>query len=370
MVLSDLGCEIIHIESPVRPDPARINPPMAGKVTMAASTLQRGKRCLNLNLKVPGAAEVIYALVREYDVVIEQFRPGVMDRLGVGYEKLAKINPAVIYCSITGYGHTGPYKMRAGHDNNYLSIAGVSSACGRAGVPPVPHAIQIADIVGGGLNAVISIITAIYHREKTGEGQFLDVAMTDGCWGLTAYLAIPYLGEGRIPGQETEFLSGGMPYDYYKTKDGRFLSVGSIEPQFWASFCQGIGRENLIKGSILCLGNDPKKVKQEIAEIIVTRTLDEWVEIFKERDACVEPVLNLEEATRHPQNIDRGMVVEVEGPDGTKVRQIGSPYKFSKTKVEIGHGGHSQGQDNEEILQSLDLPDGLLDKLREQKAFG
>ena len=146
--------------------------------------------------------------------------------------------------------------------------------------------------------------------------------------------------------------------------------MGSIEPQFWTSFCQAIGREDLIKGSILCFGGDPKQVKQEIAEIIATRTLDEWVEIFKARDACVEPVLNIEEAAMHPQNIDREMVVEVEGPDGIKVRQIGSPYKFSRTKVEIGHGGHSQGQDNEEILESLDLPDGLLDKLREQKAFG
>ncbi len=370
MILSDLGCEMIHIESPARPDPTRLMPPFAGKVSAASSTLQRGKRCLNLNLKVPRSAEVIHELVKEWDVVIEQFRPGVMDRLGVGYDKLREINPRLIYCSITGYGQTGPYKMRAGHDANYLSISGVNSVCGREGEPPVPHALQIADLVGGGCNAVISILAALVHREKTGQGQFLDVAMTDGCWGLSSYLAIPYLADGRIPGQETEFLSGASPYDYYKTKDDRFLSVGSIEPQFWAALCQAIDRKDLERGGIMCMGSDMKAVKKQLAEIIEQKTQAEWIEIFKDIDACVEPVLNMEEAVAHPHNIAREMVVELEGPDGTRGKQIGSPFKFSESKVEFRGAGALQGQHNDEILESLNLDPELLEGLKKQKAFG
>lgn len=246
MMLADMGADIIKIESPNREDFMKHLHPMNGEVSATFAHLHRSKRSLALDLKQEEAKEVVYELIKEYDILIEQFRPGVMDRLGVGYKKLKKINPKLIFCSITGYGQTGPLKDRAGHDNNYLSIAGVSSYSSRLNQAPVPAGIQIADLAGGSMPAVIGILAAVYHRQQTGEGQYIDISITDAVFSLNAIYGSSYLGGGVVPESESMLLNGGSFYDYYETKDHRFLSIGSLEPKFQARLCELIGDRQLI----------------------------------------------------------------------------------------------------------------------------
>jgi alpha-methylacyl-CoA racemase len=237
MMLADMGADVIKVESPDRVDLAKHLEPMDGEISALFGQLQRSKRSLALDLKQAEAREVVYQLVQEYDIVVEQFRPGVMDRLGIGYEKLKKINPKVIYCSITGYGQTGPLRDRAGHDINYLALAGAAGYSSRKNQAPVPAGIQVADLAGGSMPAVIGLLAAVYHLENTGEGQYIDLSITDAVFSLNAMYGSGYLVGGIEPEPESQMLNGGSFYDYYETLDQRYLSVGSLEPQFQGRLC-------------------------------------------------------------------------------------------------------------------------------------
>ncbi|ERP91592.1 carnitine dehydratase [Marinobacter sp. ES-1] len=328
MMLADMGAEVLRVEAPDRVDLAKVMPPFDGKFSTTFSYLSRGKQTLQLNLKQPESVEKIKELVKDYDIVVEQFRPGVMDRLGVGYETLKAINPKLIYCAITGYGQTGPHKDRAGHDINYLAISGVASHCGRADSGPPPMGIQIADVAGGSHHAVMGILAAVIQRQQTGQGAFIDISMTDAAFALNAMAGAAALAGGVEQKPEGGMLNGGTFYDYYQTSDGRWLSVGSLEPQFSARLCDALGLSEMKSQALSQKPDDQKQLKAAIQEKVKEKTLAEWQEIFAGQDACVEPVLTISEAAEHPQLKVRGMVIEVDRGDGEMQRQSGNPIKF------------------------------------------
>lgn len=339
MMLADMGAEVLRVEAPDRLDLTRVMPPHDGGVSTAHAYLNRGKRTLVLDLKKQGSADTVKQLVADYDIVVEQFRPGVMGRLGIGYDELKAINPRLIYCAITGYGQTGPYKDRAGHDINYLALAGVSSHCGRKTGGPPPLGIQVADVAGGSHHAVMGILAAVVHRQQTGEGQYIDISMTDAAFALNAMAGAACLAGGLEPEPESSLLNGGSFYDYYQTRDQRWLSVGSLEPQFSARLCDTLGLPEMKSHA---LSQDPQhqqEMKAALKKAIGGKTLAEWQDIFARQDACVEPVLTLSEAAEHPQLKARNMVIEVARKDGSHQRQIGHPIKFSATPCESRHTG-------------------------------
>ena len=328
MMLADMGAEVLRIEAPDRVDLAKVMPPFDGKFSTTFSYLGRGKQTLQLNLKQPESVERVKQLVQDYDIVVEQFRPGVMDRLGIGYEVLKAINPKLIYCAITGYGQTGPYKDRAGHDINYLAISGVASHCGRADSGPPPMGIQIADVAGGSHHAVMGILAAVIKRQETGEGAFIDISMTDAAFALNAMAGAAALAGGQPQKPESGMLNGGTFYDYYQTRDGRWLSVGSLEPQFSSRLCDTLELGELKSYALSQKPEHQQELKAAIKQKIAERSLAEWREVFADVDACVEPVLTIEEAAEHPQLKARGMIVDRDRGDGRSQNQLGRPILF------------------------------------------
>ncbi len=371
MILADLGADVIRIESPSRPDMVRILPPQVDGVSAAHAFLNRSKRSLALDLKKPSAVETVKELVKEYDIIIEQFRPGVMKRLGVDYETLREVNPGLIYCSITGYGQTGPYKDRAGHDLNYLSIAGITSYNGRKSTGPAPINVQVADVAGGSYHAVMGILAAVIHRHQTGEGQYLDISMTDAAFSMHALTAPPALVGDMQPELESTQLNGGTFYDCYETADGRYISVGGLEPQFFAQFCSALGHPEWAGKGLALNPEIQKPLKADIAAVMKTKTFEQWKEIFAELDSCSEPVLTFQEACDHPQIKARGMLVEVpvaESGQNTQP-QLASPFKFSATPPEYKHTGVKLGAHTDEILRQAGLTDEQIAQLRQQGAI-
>ncbi|MFQ5612451.1 MAG: CaiB/BaiF CoA transferase family protein [Anaerolineae bacterium] len=370
MMLADLGAEVLRVEAPHRPDMIRLSPPFDGDTSAWHALLNRSKRSIALDLKRPGAVEVVRRLVQTYDIVLEQFRPGVMDRLGVGYEALRAANPALIYCAITGYGQDGPYRDRAGHDINYLSLAGVMSHTGRRETGPIPLGVQVADVGGGSFGAVVGVLAAVVHRQNTGEGQFVDISMFDASLAWNALAASEFLVGGQNPGWEQGWLNGGGFYDFYRTRDGRYLSVGSLEPKFWQGFCRAIGRPDLIERGYERDLDVQRALKAEVQATIAGRSLAEWLEVFAAVDVCVEPVLTVEEMLDHPQTRARGMVVDVSRPDGTAQRQIGSPYKFSRSQPDYKHIGAAVGAHTDEALGEVGYSSEEIEALRAAGVFG
>lgn len=364
MVLADLGAEVLRVESPTRPDMVRLLPPQEDGVSACHAYLNRSKRCIAIDLKRPDGVELVKELVKQYDIVVEQFRPGVMDRLGVGYEALKQINPRLIYCAITGYGQTGPYKDRAGHDLNYLAIAGVLAYNGRKASGPAPIAVQVADVAGGSFHAVMGILAAVIHRSVSGEGQMVDISMTDAAFSLHALTAPPALVGGIQPELESTQLNGGSFYDCYPTADGRWLSVAGLEPQFFAALCQAIGRPELACMGIIMEPDTVAHLKSELRGEFARKTYRQWCEIFAQIDSCTEPVLSFAEACDHPQIRARNMLVDVPRPAGGTQRQLASPLRFSVTPPSYRRTGAELGQDTDEVLRSLDYSEEAIAGLR------
>ncbi|WP_375738947.1 CaiB/BaiF CoA transferase family protein [Pseudomonas boanensis] len=353
LLLADMGAEVLRVESPSRMDLVRVLPPHDGGTSTSHAYLNRNKRSIALDLKRPEAVEVVKQLVREYDIVLEQFRPGVMDKLGIGYEALKAVNPRLIYVSITGYGQTGPYRDRAGHDINYLAISGIASYTGRRDSGPLPLGVQLADIAGGSLHGVMGLLAAVIQRQATGEGQQVDVSMTDCAFSLHAMAGAGYLGAGVEPGMESQVLNGGSFYDYYRTRDGRWISVGSLEPQFMQSFCAAIGRPELTARGLSPKPEDQRELKRAIEVEFEKRDFAEWCEIFATLDACVEPMLPLSEAVEHPQIKARGLVVDVPREGLPAQKQIACPIKFSSGLPEPRHAGGVVGSHTAQVLAEL-----------------
>ncbi len=376
MLLGDLGADVLLVEAPpealpggVRPrqvdDPeAAVRTGMQADRAAAYNALGRNKRSIVLNLRHDEARRIFYRLAETADVVLEGFRPGVVKRLGVDYETISGVNPRIVYCSLSGYGQDGPYAGMVGHDINYISIAG---ALGMIGWPDGPPAIPlniIADFAAGGLHAAYAILAALLARDKTGRGQYVDIAMSDGVIYLLALFVTQYLSTGEVPRRGGTPLNGGVPfYNVYQTKDSRWISVGSLEPHFFANLCRAMGREDFIP-----LQNDAARRGEVFAyfrEQFATKTRDEWFQILRETDICAAPVYGLDEALADPHNRHRGMVMEIEHPTLGKVRQVGIGTKLSDTPGAVRSLAPRPGQHTEQVLAELGYDGGRITALKE-----
>lgn len=370
LMLADMGAEVLRIESPTRMDLLRILPPLDQGTSASHAYLNRNKRSLALDLKQAEALEIVRALVKEYDIVLEQFRPGVMERLGLGYEALKAINPRLIYVSITGYGQTGPYKDRAGHDINYLALAGIASYTGRQDSGPLPLGVQLADVGAGSLHAVVGLLAAVVARQHSGVGQYLDVSMTDCSFSLNAMAGAGYLACGVEPEWENHVLNGGSFYDYYRSRDGRWMSVGSLEPAFMQQLCAALGRPELPAQGLSPKPEQQKALKQALQVEFEKRSFDELCALFAEVDACVEPVLSLSEAVEHPQLKARELISQVPRGDGSTQAQLACPLKFSDGLPAPRHIGAAVGAHTDEVLAELGFGTQRIADLRQAKIVG
>lgn len=364
LLLADMGAEVLRVESPSRMDLVRVVPPHDGGVSASHAYLNRNKRSIALDLKQAEAVALVKQLVLEHDIVLEQFRPGVMDKLGVGYAALKAINPRLIYVSITGYGQTGPYKDRAGHDINYLALAGIASYTGRRDSGPLPLGIQAADIAGGSLHGVIGLLAAVIQRQATGLGQQVDISMTDCAFSLHGMAGAGFLAAGVEPQMENQALNGGSFYDYYRSRDGRWFSVGSLEPQFMQQFCAAIGRPELASRGLSAKPEDQRALKREIEIEFEKRDFAEWSQLFAELDACVEPMLKLSEAVEHPQLKARQLVTAVPRGDKAPQQQIACPIKFSDGLPTPRHIGAALGEHTDQVLAELGISAERIAELR------
>lgn len=367
MMLADLGAEVIKIEEPGTGDYFRSFPPKVKKESALFMAVNRNKKSLTLNLKRVRGKEIFFKLVKGADVVIEGFRPGVMDKLGIGYRDLKRKNPEIILCSISGYGQDGPYVKKAGHDINYLSVAGILGFTGSKDGKPVIPGIQIADLGGGAMLAALSILAAIIARARIGKGQHLDISLTDGILAWLSIHAGKYFADGINPEFSNELLSGKFAcYNIYQTKDGRHISLGALEPKFWSAFCKAIGKDDLIKKQF-DLGENRVKLIDEIQEIFLEHTKDEWVELLKDVDCCFEPINNFDEVFTHPQIIHCKMVNEIKHPTEGKIRLLNFPGKLSETPAEIRSAPPLLGEHTAEILKELKIPEEEIANLAKEK---
>ena len=300
MLLADMGADVVKVEEPGTGDYMRWTPPLVDGQSALFNALNRNKRSVTLNLKTGEGRELLLKLVDGAAVLVEGNRPGVMDRLGVGWDVLRARNPKLVMCSITGYGQDGPFAGRAGHDINYTATAGVLGLNGEAGGPPVPLSVQVADIGGGGLQPAVSILGALLEVERGADGRWLDVSMTDGALSWLA-LAFAQAGGGEEVRRGAQRLSGRYAcYRVYACKGGGYYSVGALEPKFWAALCSALGKPELVELQFV-EGDAQARAHRELEEVFAKRTRDEWGPVLAPLDACCEPVLDLDEVASHPQ---------------------------------------------------------------------
>ena len=325
MILADMGADVVKVEDPRVGDYLRAFPPAKSGIGGRFLAVNRGKRSLALDLKQPAARDALLAMVEKADVVVESFRPGVMDKLGVGYATLAARNPKVIVCSISGYGQTGPYVHRAGHDLDYIGLAGVLAMTGPAGGAPQMPGVQIADLAGGALWGATAILGALVGRERSGRGAHLDISMTEGALALLA-AELGNLDCGAHPTRGVETLNGGLAcYGVYRTKDDRYLAVGALEPKFWIALNQAIGRAPNV-AELVGKPAEQAATRGELQAIFATKTAAEWNAHFAAHDCCVEVVLELDELADHPLHRAREVFFQIEGGAGVgSIAQIRTP---------------------------------------------
>lgn len=324
LVLADLGADVVKVESAKGGDYMRWIPPLDGRLSYSFKALNTGKRSVALDLKTPQGVAIARRMVAEADILLESFRPGVMDRLGLGYDVVAEINPRLIYCAITGYGQSGPCRDRAGHDLNFQALSGVLGLAGPSGAKPALPAAQLADLGGGALFSLTGVLAALYQRERTGKGTFVDISMTDGCLAFLQMALAAHLGGAKpMPERGTDTLTGGAAcYDIYETKDGGFMAFCALEPKFWLAFCQAVDRLDLVPRHF---GNahQIEATRVDLQTLFRTRTRDEWVDLLAEHDTCCEPVLAPDEVAQHPLHVARRNVIT----DANGMRMIRMPLR-------------------------------------------
>lgn len=365
LMLADMGADVVKLEEPGKGDYIRWSPPMAGEFSASHIALNRNKRSITVNLKSDGGREVLLRLARDADVLVESFRPGVMERLGVGYGVLRERNPRLVYAAISGYGQDGPRSLEAGHDQNYMAYAGALGIMGEEGRRPTIPGLQIGDLAGGGLNAVIAVLAALHRRERTGRGDFCDVSMMDGIVSWLSIHAGAFNATKTDPERERMPLSGLYPcYRVYPAADG-WLSVGALEPQFWSALTEAIDRPDL-GGDAFAGGARRDEVIAELSDLFSTRTRNEWMETFAGRDVCVAPVNGFAEALADEQIRHRDMAFEVELPDGAEWTHVGDPIRLT------GAPGDPRrlpppglGEHTDEVLGAVGFGDEEIARLRQ-----
>jgi crotonobetainyl-CoA:carnitine CoA-transferase CaiB-like acyl-CoA transferase len=353
MILADHGARVISVEDKrFQADNLFLN------------TIYRNKEHVSLNLKAPEGLEIFFALLERADVLLEGFRPGVVERLGVDYQSVRQKKPDIIYCSITGYGQDGPFAGRAGHDVNYLAVSGILDLMGEPDRPPSIPGVQLADIVGGSLQAVQGILLALLARQRTGQGQYIDISMTDGLLSLYPLVLHFYNQEGGKPSRGGDLLSHRYAcYNTYETADGRYLAVGALENRFWKNLCTHLGLEEYIP-----LQYDEERREEIIArfrEIFAGKTLAEWEAELEPVDGCVEAVRSLDEILQHKLFRERGAVRDFTDHRGRTVPALGLPVKMSQTPGSLRTPPVAFGQDTEAVLGELGYSAEAIDGFRE-----
>jgi crotonobetainyl-CoA:carnitine CoA-transferase CaiB-like acyl-CoA transferase len=359
LLLADLGADVVKVEEPGRGDYIRWSPPLVDGVSAAHRALNRGKRSITLNLKAPEAPGVLAMLAEAADVLVESFRPGVMERLGAGHETLADRNPRLVYCAITGYGQDGPYRDRVGHDINYMGYGAGLWLGGPSGGEPTLPGVQVGDVGGGGLMAAVGILAALQERQRTGRGRFVDIAMLDGVvsW-LSIHLGNDLAEPGMFDGMRP--LSGDLAcYRVYRTRDGRHVTVGALEGQFWRALCETLGRPELVEDQFA-----PPGRQAELVDILQsdfdTKTRDEWLDVFADVQACVGPVNALDETAADPQVRHREMIAEV---DGVAVGPA-SPIKLDGSATVAATAAPELGEHTDEVLAAAGISSDEVSALR------
>lgn len=343
--LAAMGADVIKVEDPQVGDYAR-------SMGSFYETVNRDKRSVTINLKTGDGRKRFLELARTADAVLEGFRPGVVASLGIDYERVKAVKPDIVYCSISGYGQTGPYRLKPGHDINYLGYAGVLNEIGTAGQPPALCNVQIADVLGGAMSAAMGILAALLNSRQTGEGRYLDVAMTDCALAHNVMPLMAFNDHGATAGRGQDGLTGGLPwYNVYATLDGRYLALGALEPKFWQALCDEIGRREWRDQP-----EDPearRRIMHDLVELFGSRPLDYWLERFADVDCCLSPVLTLEEAMRDPQLISRRMFVDHDGR-----KDYAFPIQFDPPIEAPGRSAPALGEHNDEIFAEIGIAPG------------
>ena len=370
LLMADYGAEVIKIEEPGNGDYIRWRTPAIEGIGARHLTVNRNKKSVELNLKTAQGKQIFKQLAAEADVIIESFRPGVMQRLGLGYEDIVKVNERIIYCSLTGYGQTGPYQQLPGHDINYIGYSGILGLIGEKDGKPVVPGVQIADIGGGSLMALSGICMALFHRERTGKGQYIDVSMMDGAITWLYAAMSDYFASGTTPQRGTTRLDGAFAfYNVYETRDGKYMTVGASEFKFWKKMCELMNKEQWIP-----LHEGPadvqEQLKQDLAKLFKEHDQQHWVNLLAQEETCVAPVHDIDDMFNDPQIIAREMFTNMQHPIAGTIQQIGFPIKFSETPGKMYTHAPLLGEHTEQILTQLGYAKADIERLREAGVTG
>ena len=370
LLMADYGADVIKIEEPGNGDYIRWRTPAVEGIGARHLTVNRNKKSVVLNLKTEEGQQIFKQLAADADVIIESFRPGVMQRLGLGYEDIVQVNERIVYCSLTGYGQTGPYRHLPGHDINYIGYSGILGLIGEKNGKPVVPGVQIADIGGGSLMALAGICMALFHRDRTGEGQYIDVSMMDGAITWLYAAMSDYFVSGKVPERGETRLDGQFAfYNVYETKDGKYMTVGATELKFWKRLCELIGKEEWIalhEGP----ANVQEQLKQDLAKLFKMHDQQHWSNLLAQEETCVGPVYEIEDMFSDPHIAERDMFQEMQHPVAGTIQQIGFPIKFSETPGEIATHAPGLGEHTEAILTQLGYDQTELEQLRAVGVIG
>ncbi|MBI3653081.1 MAG: CoA transferase [Acidobacteria bacterium] len=365
MMLGDLGAEVIKIEEVNLGDPTRHSPPQVGTQGAAFQQVNRNKKSIAIDLKNPAGRDLFLRLAETADVVMEQFRPGVVERLGIGYKRVAEINPRLVYCALTGFGQDGPHRDRSGHDLNYLALSGVLGLTTDDRGKPAMSGTQVADLAGG-MIAGFGILAALLARQRTGRGQYVDVSMFDVMLSMLPIAGAQYFAGKNFQVGDKFVLSGAYPfYNVYETSDGKWMTLGALEPKFWANFCATVARPELIAQQF-CEGEAKQQLFAAVAAVFKTKTQSEWTDLMREADCCCEPVLTVGEAFAHPQTVARQMVMEMPSATQAVVQQLGFAYKMSDTTLRVNRLSPELGEDTAALLAELGVSPTESERLKRE----